>query len=188
MLKEKFFRLARHSDGPSRVGGGAPGAVLGMAEFRAGSRFLLLLSGSEFPELNGRDLSVMFDEEFLPHGVDTIYPRIGVRCLLHEPSPESSEASTVLDSIDRGSLVLAAEGDPWFIKVGGEPVLIQQEEYYANAVAAAGYDFFFQVDENGFPDGFVLEDYPLNYGGLYLYAKRGVGGEVVEVVAGFTQF
>ena len=50
MLKENFFRLARHSDGPSRVGGGAPGAVLGMAEFRAGSRFLLLLSGSEFPE------------------------------------------------------------------------------------------------------------------------------------------
>ncbi|WP_446541467.1 hypothetical protein [Stenotrophomonas sp. LARHCG68] len=187
-MKERFLGLSLHSNGSSRVGGRAPEAVLGMAEFRPGSRFLLLLAGADFPELNGKDLSIMLDEGFLPTDEDTIYPRIGIRCFLHAPSPESLDASTILDSIANGSLVPATEGDSWFVKIGGEPVLIQREDYYFSAVTGAGYEFYFQVDENGFPDGFVLEDYPLNYGGLYIYAKFDAGGKVEEVVAGFTQF
>lgn len=66
--------------------------------------------------------------------------------------------------------------------------LIQEEDYYVRALIRDGCEFLLQVDENGFPEGFVLGDYPFGYGALCVYGKRGIGGEVVEVAAGFTQF
>ena len=76
----------------------------------------------------------------------------------------------------------------WFVKVGSGRRLIQEEDYYVRALIRDGCEFLLQVDENGFPEGFVLGDYPFGYGALCVYGKRGIGGEVVEVAAGFTQF
>ncbi len=100
-----------------------------------------------------------------------------------------------LGAIDSGRLTrleVAAKdiGDlsPYFIKVGGMPDLIQRESYFERNLLADGFSFILQVDENGYPDGFVLDDYPFGYGALYVYARWRRPGCFEAVVAGFTQF
>ncbi|WP_422507807.1 hypothetical protein [Stenotrophomonas sp. GZD-301] len=192
MGSDKYFDLVPGGTGSSRVGGCSPDALVTSGQARPGSRFFVCLAASDFPALAGQDVSIVIDDGFLPSGENTRYPDIGVQCYLHAPSAESADDSTSLGSIARGSLVPASGGGDidaaWFVKLGGAPRLIQEEDYYARALVRDGYEFLFQVDENGFPDGFVLGDYPLGYGALYVYGTRGNGGEVVEVEAGFTQF
>jgi hypothetical protein len=79
-----------------------------------------------------------------------------------------------------------------FVRIGTEPVLIQNDPTYADAVLADGHDFLFQVDEEGWPVAAELEDmvgsYLWGYGSVYFYGTLREDGTVDEVVAGFIDF
>lgn len=74
------------------------------------------------------------------------------------------------------------------IKVGGNPRLIQNEDYYFAKLKKDSLSFFFQVDEDGYPDTLIREDgnYPFGFGSLYIFAK--MEKEIQHPTAGFCQF
>lgn len=185
----RYFSLTCTTDGPSRVGGGLPAVLLSEPALGRGRRFFLTLSHVDFPALGERDLSVLFDGDFSPFGESTVYPDIGIRCLLHPPCQMTSGTEGIIPELSRGSLFEQGDvKDSWFIKYGGAPELVQEEDYHQRALLDAGFEFLFQVDEDGYPDGFLSGRYPLCYGALYVFAKFDRTGRVIDVTAGFTQF
>jgi len=67
-----------------------------------------------------------------------------------------------------------------FIKVFGEPRLIQPKSYYFEELGNKNYSFFLQIEEEGYIDNM---DYVFMYGALYLYKHNETG----QVIAGFWQ-
>ena len=61
--------------------------------------------------------------------------------------------------------------ESYFLQVGGQPLLIQDEPRYVEKLEDDGYEFFASIDENGYRDGMIHGSYPLGFGALYLYAK-----------------
>lgn len=52
---------------------------------------------------------------------------------------------------------------PFLIKLGGSPRLIQAEDYYFT-LKKHKFDFLFQIDEDGYPESFLDDtDYLLKY-------------------------
>lgn len=72
------------------------------------------------------------------------------------------------------------------IKLGGNPRLIQHEDYYFTKLTEDSFSFFFQVDEDGYPDTLLQDDhsYPFGFGSLYIFAKTGTN-DSQDPVAGF---
>ncbi|MFT2710806.1 hypothetical protein [Clavibacter sp. Sh2126] len=188
-IPERFFEIIPNGRGESRVGGAMPAVLASDAEFADGRYFFMTLSCTDFPVLGSRDVSIFLDETFAPFDEETGYPEIRVYCARHLPSGPDPTGRGVMRDIPRGSLSLIERGDePCFVKFGGQPMLLQVDDRYERPVKEAGYAFLFQVDESGFPDGFVEGDYPLGYGALYVYATFDAHGQVSEVVPGFSQF
>ncbi|KEO79056.1 hypothetical protein MKN04_08280 [Paenibacillus polymyxa] len=77
----------------------------------------------------------------------------------------------------------------FLIKVGGNPRLIQYEDYYFTKLKEESFSFLFQVDEDGYPETLVQHDYnyPFGFGSLYIFAIIGAT-EIQHPVAGFWQF
>ena len=73
------------------------------------------------------------------------------------------------------------EGKFLFIKAGGVPRYIQQNEFYYKQLLADNYSFFLMIDEEGYIEG-VFDDV-FNFGALYLYKHNDTG----EIIAGFWQ-
>ena len=78
------------------------------------------------------------------------------------------------------------------MRVDDEPVLIQGEPAFADAVRADGHRFLFQIDEEGWPEegelGDIVEEYLWGYGSVYFYGTPDADGIVRDVVAGFIDF
>lgn len=177
----------------SRVGGNPPACFHRpeLARYLDTHRYLLTL-GDEFSMLTGGyDLSVLLPAGFTVSDDDTRYPDIGIACLLHPPAPAAPATAGRLDAISAGKLVRLDPhlGTQYLIKIGGSPDWIQEEpDLYERNLVADGFSFLFQLDEWGYPDDFVAGDYPLSFGGLYVYGKFDDNGMITRVTAGFTQF
>ena len=73
------------------------------------------------------------------------------------------------------------------IKFGRIPDLIQNKAFYYEALHNDGYEFLFQINENGYPDNLIKGNYPFSFGSLYIYAKI-MSEEFSKPLAGFWQF
>ena len=188
--QERYFDLVGNSHGSSRVGGGMPVDLIVDPEASQGRHFLLTLSHLDFSELGDLDLSLLLDRDFASFSEETVYPDIGIDCILHPPcAEEDADQRGRMAELSRGYLIKqASASETWFIKFGGTPALIQEEDYHQRALLDAGFEFLFQIDENGYPDGFLSGNYPFGYGALYIYAKFDKTEKIVKVVAGFAQF
>lgn len=124
---------------------------------------------------------------------DLQYPDMAMRALVHPPSPRGERADLGWPGLRSAALSETADDDePALVQFGDEPVLIQNEPSYADAVRADGHQFLFQVNEEGWPVAGALEDvieeYLWGYGPVYFYGIPGDDGIVREVVAGFIDF
>ena len=94
-----------------------------------------------------------------------IYPDCAVRVFTHEPSAEGSDTRFTCDYLNLTSI---ESGDEEGLIIVGQPEMIQEEEYYTDALDRDGWEFLMQIDEAGYPDD-LATTYPFFYGALYLY-------------------
>ena len=75
------------------------------------------------------------------------------------------------------------------IKLGGNPRLIQNENYYFTKLEEESFSFFLQIDEDGYPETLLRDDYsyPFSFGSLYIFVKIGAN-DIQNPVVGFWQF
>ncbi len=141
-------------------------------------------------------ISIFIPKDYDEYVEHNIYPDCAIKVIEHPISPESSKdtfthPSLIKHSISQGKVIsdLDSMELPFLIKVGGTPRLIQQEDYYTTELQQASFSFFFQVDEEGYPETLLAEDgsYPFGFGALYVYAKIDKN-EIMQPVAGFWQF
>ena len=143
-----------------------------------------------------RMISIFIPKEYEDYLEHNIYPDCSIKVLEHPVSIESRQelyTNTGLRQhhISAGERCSDEESADrsFLIKIGGTQRLIQNEEYYSVQLKEDGFSFFFQVDEDGYPDSLLQEDasYPFGYGALYIYAQIGTA-EIKHPVAGFWQF
>lgn len=140
-------------------------------------------------------ISIFIPEDREALWENNIYPDCSIKVIEYPVSAESSKTTFTSSSlfkhcISNGQLV--DDGDSveqsFLIKVGGNPRLIQHEDYYFAKLQEESLSFFFQVDEDGYPDTLIQKDssYPFHFGSLYIFAQ--IGTEVQHPIAGFWQF
>lgn len=141
----------------------------------------------------GDMLSVFVPVDEDTHFENNIYPACAVRVIRHPHSPPSLSARYAHPDLERHALSAPirmadeeAREQAFLVKIGGTPRLIQDEKHYTSVLLEEGYDFFIQVDEDGYADG-LAEEYVFGYGALFLYCGFDKGGGK-EAVAGFWQF
>ncbi len=159
-----------------RIGGNAPQ----WCERMGNELESLLFYGSfQHPYQLETQVSVFFNgdpDELLQR---RIYPDCAVRVFTHEPSAEGSDTRFTCDYLNLTSI---ESGDEDGLIIMGQPEMIQEEEYYTDALDRDGWEFLMQIDEAGYPDD-LATTYPFFYGALYLYWKPESG----EVIAGYWQ-
>jgi hypothetical protein len=136
------------------------------------------------PDKKETMLSIMIHNNFDLLLENNIYPNISVKVIEHDYSDigtrkDKSIAELGVYSISDYSA--KNESDILFIKVGGEPRLIQPKSYFYEKLVNDNFSFFLQIEEEGYSEDM---DYVFMYGGLYLY-KHNVTN---EVIAGFWQY
>ncbi|WP_336780457.1 hypothetical protein [Paenibacillus illinoisensis] len=129
-------------------------------------------------------------EKYLEHN---IYPTCDIQVIQHLASTESALETYTNTALHKHSLTEwtwiedgAAADEPCLVRIGGTPRFIQQEDSYLTALHQDGYDFFIQIDEDGYADGMV-EEYVFGYGALYLFAKFD-DGKMIDPLAGCWQY
>lgn len=179
------------------IGGNAPEFFDDPAHpVHEGDRTYLFYLSLNHPYQPERMISIFIPEDYENYLEHNIYPDCTIKVLEHPASIESGKALYThtglrkhhISAVERCSDEEAAD-QPFLIKMGGTPRLLQNEEYYSVELEEDGFSFFFQVDEDGYPDTLLQEDasYPFGYGALYVYAQIGTAG-VEHPVAGFWQF
>ncbi|MNW58930.1 hypothetical protein D3C74_368190 [compost metagenome] len=140
-------------------------------------------------------ISIFIPENRESYLENNIYPDCSIKVIEHPVSAESiqecfTHKDLIRHSISHGERSKDEESmeQPFLIKVGGNPRLIQDEDYYFAELKKESLSFFFQVDEDGYPDTLICEDgdYPFGFGSLYIFAK--IDTEIEHPVAGFYQF
>lgn len=183
---------------PDRVDGarlgGAPPTLLEAHPLLATHRYVLTLGAGYAAWLGGHEVSVVLRAGFSIGDDDIVYPDMAMRAIVHAPSPRGDRADLGWPGLRSAALVDGPGGEdaPALVRIADEPVLIQNEPGYADAVRADGHRFLFQIDEEGWPvDGEladVVEQYLWGYGSAYFYGTPGPDGVVRDVVAGFIDF
>ncbi|MEK3949634.1 hypothetical protein MHB46_14580 [Paenibacillus sp. FSL H7-0703] len=141
-------------------------------------------------------ISIFIPEDYEEYLENNIYPNCSVKVIEHPTSTESAKdmftnPGLVKHAISEGkpSHDEKSMDQPFLIKVGGNPRLIQNEDYYFTKLKEESFSFLFQVDEDGYPETLLQEDYnyPFGFGSLYIFANVGTT-EIQHPVAGFWQF
>ncbi len=187
----EYFYITDGDGLGSRVGGNPPNIEFLDDNFLSEYFYFLTISGNDVNISNGNDLSIFIGNDFAVYNEKTNYPEIKIKCFIHSPAEISKKYLGKNDTIKSANLIKKSPitaGDSYLVKWGGDPDLIQKEPSYSETLIIDGYRFLFQVDDNGFPDGFLSEDYLFGYGALYIYGKINDDGAVIEAVPGFTQF
>ncbi|SHG43207.1 hypothetical protein [Pedobacter caeni] len=138
------------------------------------------------PEKDNMMLSILIHEDFDTLLENNIYPLIEVKVKEHEYSEAGNNTDKRILSLGLSSISNYGnkqESEFLFIKVGGEPRLIQLKKYYYEELEKDNYSFFLQIEEEGYRDTLDI-DYVFSYGALYLYKHNSTG----EVIAGFWQY
>ncbi|MEB4782142.1 hypothetical protein P5G60_10330 [Paenibacillus jamilae] len=141
-------------------------------------------------------ISIFIPEDYEEYLENNIYPNCSVKVIEHPTSTESvkdmfTNPGLVKHAIPDGKLSHDKKSmdQPFLVKIGGNPRLIQNEDYYFAKLKEESFSFFFQVDEDGYPETLLQEDYnyPFGFASLYIFANVGAT-EIHHPVAGFWQF
>ncbi|MEQ6357066.1 hypothetical protein ABNX05_20765 [Lysinibacillus sp. M3] len=176
-----IFQLNRNQNvGNGWIGGNAPAYFDDKSE-------LLSAIGSEYhfylcfvcPLDKNNMISIFIPKEYENRISKNIYPNCSLYVFEHPVSKESmdstyTEFGMVKHYISEGIFVSDEQAfdTPFFIKFGGIPFLIQEEEYYYTELEKDKYSFLCQIDEEGYPDGVFdsRTSLPFGFGAVYLYA------------------
>ena len=182
--------LSDRNDG-GRLGGAPPSAIESHPLMET-HRYLLTLPADIAPWTGGRELSVLLRAGFGITDEDIVYPNMAMRALLHEPSIRGSHPELCWPGLKPAALIECPDDIDPLVRVVNEPVLIQGDPSYADAVLADGHEFLFQIDEAGWPDDGALaeliDDYLWGFGSVYFYGTPAADGIVHDLVAGFIDF
>lgn len=135
------------------------------------------------PEKDDMMLSILIHDDFNVLLNNNIYPSIAIKVIEHEYSKLGKNVDKAIFELGLNSIseYTNNQEDPYlFIKVGGNPRLIQNKNFYYAKLEEDGYRFYLQIEEEGYSDDL---DYVFMYGALYLY-KHSVTG---VIIAGFWQ-
>ena len=183
--------------GAGWIGGNAPAFFDNRSDLihqgNSSYRFYLSLI---HPFRPGNMLSIFIPDSYEDYLDNNMYPDCSIQVIEHPAEIESIHTTfthphLIKHTISRGKLSKDEESNdqPFLIKVGGHPRLIQQEDYYVAKLKEDSFSFLFQIDEEGYPETLLHEEgsYPFGFGALYIYAKI-KAMEVEHPVAGFWQF
>ncbi|MNO62698.1 hypothetical protein D3C76_533790 [compost metagenome] len=186
-----------NEQGSGWIGGNAPGffdhQVNLIHEDNQKYLFYLSLVHPFKPE---RMISIFIPEDYEEYLENNIYPDCSIKVIEHPISTESAKdlftnPGLVKHVISDGELSHDDKSmdQSFLIKAGGNPRLIQNEDYYFTKLEEESFSFLFQVDEDGYPETLLQDNYsyPFSYGSLYIFAKVGAN-EIQHAVAGFWQF
>jgi hypothetical protein len=146
---------------------------------------------------------------FIPHNevmYTNIYPRCSIKVIEHEVTFESEKQLFKNVNISKNFIQFYKERhdfehryadddeenvdddvEDYFIKLGGKPYWIQDEEKnYAGKLIKDGYEYFLQIDEYGYLPNMVKGNYPFCFGTLYIYCKID-NKNINNFIAGFWQ-
>ncbi|WP_341974292.1 hypothetical protein [Microbacterium sp. LWO13-1.2] len=174
--------------------GGAPPSVIETHPLMETHRYLLTLDVVCASWTGSREVSVVLRAGFSIEDEDLVYPDMAMRAIVHEPSPRGLRDDLGWSGLRATALVARpdAGSTPALVRIDDEPVLIQGEPAFADAVRADGHRFLFQIDEEGWPVEGELEDviaeYLWGFGSVYFYGTPSADGTVRDVVAGFIDF
>lgn len=183
--------------GTGWIGGNAPGYFDNRADLiQEGTKKYYFYLCLAHPFKHESMISIFIPEEYEDYLDHNIYPNCSIKVMEHPISAES-----VNDLFTHPGLRKHAISDgiisndeksmdqSFVIKLGGNPRLIQHEDYYFTKLTEDSFSFFFQVDEDGYPDTLLQDDhsYPFGFGSLYIFAKTGTN-DSQDPVAGFWQF
>lgn len=180
------------SEHGSRLGG-APPAAIETHPLLETHQYVLTLAAGCASWAGGREVSVVLRAGFSTEDEDVLYPNMAMRAIVHAPSPRGTRDDLGWPGLRATSLVErpAAVATP-LVRVDDEPVLIQGEPAFADAVRADGHRFLFQIDEEGWPEegelGDIVDEYLWGYGSVYFFGRPDADGIVRDVVAGFIDF
>jgi hypothetical protein len=135
------------------------------------------------PEKEDIMLSILIHNDFDTLLENNIYPSIAIKTVEHGYSRIGNNIDKTILELGLNSISeykQNKEGKFLFVKIGGEPRLIQNKSYYYKELEENGYSFFLQIDEEGYSDN--MGDVFM-FGALYLY-KHNITG---EIIAGFWQ-
>lgn len=146
----------------------------------------------EHPTYDEKMITIFIPNDYESRIDNNIYPNCSIKVYITGFSLESQITSYTSQDIKKLSLKSFTEIEEEnyngsLIKLGGDPILIQDESYYYNELIKDGYTFFMQIDENYYPDDLVIDSYPFGLGSLYLYAKW-EDNKMVDLIAGFWQY
>ncbi|WP_121967106.1 hypothetical protein [Myroides sp. N17-2] len=138
------------------------------------------------PEKENTMLSICIDRDFERLLANDIYPNINIKVIEHEYSYMSDVDSSSLKDFGLCSISsytdhITNKNEFLFIRVYGEPRMIQPKSRYYEQLEKDNYSFFLMIDEEGYDTDLI--DTIFMYGALYLY-KHNVTG---EVIAGYWQ-
>jgi len=138
------------------------------------------------PEKEDKMLSILVTKDIERLVDNSIYPNIDIKVIEHKYAPMGVHSEYRLENFNNaifsiGGYTEKQEGKFLFIKAGGVPRYIQQNEFYYKQLLEDNYSFFLMIDEEGYIEG--VFDNVFNFGALYLYKHNDTG----EIIAGFWQ-
>lgn len=148
------------------------------------------------PFENEHMISIFIPKKYDEYLDNNIYPNCSIQVFKHPVSEESTHNYFTNFGLKRHSIVLdkiikdsESFDQPFLIKLGGTPRLIQDEDYYFTELKKHNFDFLLQIDEDGYPDSFLDDiDYPFSFGALYVFAHLSDPSSKLNPIAGFWQY
>lgn len=165
-----------------RIGGNIPYYLLEKAEVITGYNFYITFQN---PDNIDEYISILVPKSYDTMIDNNIYPNCSVKVLTHKFSEESDNIEYTIESITKSVIEGFNKSEEFnFITKSDNPNLIQDEDYYSEALGKDNYTFFVQIDEDYYPENLINGNYIFGYGALYLYKHK----KTSEIIAGFWQY
>ena len=183
-MKQKFARcIPFDKNTKGRIGGNPPITTEGSIP-----KNYIFYATLIHPEKTNCMLSIFIHQDFDILIEKNIYPNIEVKIIEHQYSEEGTLEDKRIKDISVNSIGLYVDkidnDNSFLIKIYGEPRFIQPKNYFYEELENDGYSYFLQIDEEGYSDDLLIDNYPFHYGALYLYKHNKTG----EIIAGFWQY
>ncbi|MDU1889981.1 MAG: hypothetical protein E6767_04765 [Dysgonomonas sp.] len=122
------------------------------------------------------------------------YPNIPILVIEHPLSLESSNIEELkMSEFNKHFIISKGEfsneittDEPYFIKLGGTPDLVQEEPSYYKELEKDNFNFLMQIEEFGYIDDSLIGSAPFCYGAFYIYGKI-ENENISDIIAGYWQ-